>query len=202
LINGGTAYSVSKGTATDFVVGIPAEYNGKPVTQIEAYGFEYYTEMMEIVIPKGVTLDLTADDARLTLQNGAKLTVNGTVNTRGAGEHNNWNGSIYIDKSAVTINGNGTLYLKSKKRILSMWSGDGKRKLTIDGVTLVGLKDNDNTLIEVSEGSELILKSGKITNNISTKDGGGIKVHSLWKAVKFRATVALVENILAEAVWL
>jgi len=55
LINSNTAYSVSLGTATDSVIGIPAEYQGKPVIQIDTDGFAGYTNMTEIVISNSVT---------------------------------------------------------------------------------------------------------------------------------------------------
>jgi len=55
LINNGTAYSVSKGTAADTIVYIPAVYNGLPVTVIEDYGFQSYTNMTSITIPDSVT---------------------------------------------------------------------------------------------------------------------------------------------------
>ena len=45
--------------------------------------------------------------------------------------------------------------------------GEGK-KLTLDGVTLVGLPDNDRPLVEVGEGGELVMVSGTIRGN-----GGG-----------------------------
>ncbi|MCL2804850.1 MAG: SUMF1/EgtB/PvdO family nonheme iron enzyme [Treponema sp.] len=55
LINNGTAYSVSKGTATVTAVIIPAVHEGRPVTEIADSGFTSYTNMMSIVIPVGVT---------------------------------------------------------------------------------------------------------------------------------------------------
>jgi len=54
-INSGNAYSVSKGTATDAEVVIPAQYEGKPVTEIENNGFKDYTNMTSITIPINVT---------------------------------------------------------------------------------------------------------------------------------------------------
>jgi hypothetical protein len=116
-----------------------------------------------IEVPEGVTLDLTTGKVKLILQNGATLTVNGTINTRGGVDINkSWvEGGIKIEKGTVTINGSGTIYLKSKGRMLSVWGG----KLTIDGVTLVGLADNNDSLMFIGDGIELILKSGKITGN-------------------------------------
>jgi hypothetical protein len=39
-----------------------------------------------LTVPVGVTLDLTAEGAKLALENGATLTVDGTVNTRRGGD--------------------------------------------------------------------------------------------------------------------
>jgi hypothetical protein len=136
-----------------------------------------------LTVSKGVTLDLTADGAALELQDGAVLTVNGTVNATGHGDHGKgWvDGSLRIGNGAAVINGSGTINLKSKGRLLNIWGGDGKRHLTLDGVTLAGLEDNDASLVEVSEGGELIMKSGAITGNTRTGDdwasGGGVNVH-------------------------
>jgi len=55
LNNDNTAYSVSKGTATDAEVVIPSTYNGLPVTGITDNGFSSYTGMTSIKIPASVT---------------------------------------------------------------------------------------------------------------------------------------------------
>jgi hypothetical protein len=124
-----------------------------------------------LTVPEGVTLDLTKE----TLQVGgnAIFTVNGTVNAKAEG--------VNVDSAAAnpaTINGNGTISLKSKGRMLGIWEG---KKLTLDGVTLVGLKDNDKPLVEMSNGGEFVMKSGAITGNTITGNdwvaGGGVKVN-------------------------
>jgi hypothetical protein len=129
------------------------------------------------VVPAGVTVDLTTETLRLG--NGATLTVNGTVNARGHGDQGKgWvDGGLSIEDGTTVINGNGTINLKSKGRLLSIGE---RRKLTLDGVTLVGLADNNESLVNVSEGGEFVLKSGKITGNIYNSndwaDGGGVRV--------------------------
>jgi hypothetical protein len=127
-------------------------------------------ENIALTVPSGVTLDLTKET--LQLGNGATLTVNGTVNVKAEG--------INIDSAAAspaTINGSGTIYLKSKGRLLGIWEG---RKLTLDGVTLVGLPDNDKPVVEMGDGGEFVLKSGAITGNTRTGSdivsGGGVAV--------------------------
>jgi hypothetical protein len=135
-----------------------------------------------LTVPEGVTLDLTAEGAELELRDGAVLTVNGTVNARGHGDHGKgWvEGSLRTGNGATTINGSGTINLKSKGRLLNIGSDQGTRHLTLDGVTLVGLPDNDQSLVGVNNGGELVLKSGAITGNTRTSDdwavGGGIEV--------------------------
>jgi hypothetical protein len=47
----------------------------------------------------------------------------------------------------------------------------GNKKLILDGVTLVGLPDNSNTLVRIVDG-EFVLKSGKITGNTIVTEGG------------------------------
>jgi hypothetical protein len=126
----------------------------------------------DLTVPAGVTLDVTADGAALILRNTI-LTVNGTVN---AGPN-----AVRLEDSAntATINGSGTIRLNSKGHLFEV-SGNGNvadRKLTLDGVTLVGLKDNNEALVFVRSGGvghtgTFVMKSGKITGNTNTRDGG------------------------------
>jgi len=129
----------------------------------------------DFVVPEDVTLDLTGGGG-LWLIDGVTLTVNGTVNapSKKIGIDNQSGGS-------ATINGSGTIYLKSKGNLLNIWGGGKGQKLTLDGVTLVGVKDNNSPLIDVNNGGELFMKSGVITGNTFIgKDwpsGGGVKVY-------------------------
>jgi hypothetical protein len=135
----------------------------------------------DLVVSAGVTLDLTADGTALFLQNGATLTVNGTVNARGSGDHGSgWvDGGLRIgDSGTAAINGSGTISLKGKGRLLEVGAN---RKLTLDGVTLVGVADNDSSLVRIN-GGEFVMKSGAITDNsvVGSSDdrGGGVRVSS------------------------
>ena len=132
-------------------------------------------------MPAGVTLDLTADGVKFELRDGAELTVDGTVNTSGHGDHGKgWvEGGLRIGDGATVINGSGTIRLNSKGCLLNIGSDRSKRHLTLDGVTLVGLEDNDNSLVQVNGGGELVLKSGAIMGNTITRndsDSGDVKV--------------------------
>jgi hypothetical protein len=132
-----------------------------------------------LTVPAGVTLDLTADGAKLELRNGATLTVDGTVNTRGHGDHGSgWvDGGLRVGDGAATINGSGTLRLQSKGSLLNI---SDKQHLTLDGVTLVGIADNNDSLVVVYEGGALVMNSGAITGNTRTGEGwsggGGVQV--------------------------
>ena len=78
---------------------------------------------------------------------------------------------IKVDSAAASpavINGSGTINLKSKGRLLGIWK---EKKLTLDGVTLVGIADNNDSLVKVNGGGELVLKSGAITGNTRTAPG-------------------------------
>ncbi|MCL2751560.1 MAG: InlB B-repeat-containing protein [Firmicutes bacterium] len=86
LISNGTAYAVSKGTATDAEVVIPAVYNGKPVTAIADQGFEYYTALTDITIPSSVTY--IGFDAFYYCPN---LTIYAAAASQPAGWDTNWN---------------------------------------------------------------------------------------------------------------
>jgi hypothetical protein len=133
-----------------------AEVNGSTVTLTGDVRLEN-----ALTVPSGVTLDLTKET--LQIGNGATLTVNGTVNAKAEG--------INIDSAATspaTINGSGTIQLKSTGRLLNI---GGDKKLTLDGVTLVGLPDNNWSLID-AKGGEFVLKSGKVTGNTIATTGG------------------------------
>jgi hypothetical protein len=128
-------------------------------------------ENAALTVPSGVTLDLTK--VTLQLGNGATLTVNGTVNAKAEG--------INIDSAAAspaTINGSGTIQLKSKGRLLGIWEG---KKLTLDGVTLVGLPDNDRSVVEMGNGGEFVLKSGTITGNTVNSEGAAGAGVGVWE---------------------
>jgi hypothetical protein len=133
-----------------------------------------------LTVPAGIMLDLSADGAKLILKDGAKLTVDGTVDARGHGDHGGgWvEGGLCLDEGTAVINGSGTIRLRSKGSLLNI--GGGKRHLTLDGVTLAGIEGNDNSLVQVGEGAELVMKSGVITGNTRLgKDwtsGGGVAV--------------------------
>jgi len=51
----GKQWSVSRGTAKDAVVVIPATHEGKPVTEIADKGFADYTNLTKVTIPGSVT---------------------------------------------------------------------------------------------------------------------------------------------------
>jgi hypothetical protein len=118
-------------------------------------------ENAALTVPSGVTLDLTKET--IQLGDNAIFTVNGTVNAKAGG--------INVDSAAAgsaTINGSGTISLQSKGCLLNI---GGNKKLILDGVTLVGLPDNSDTLVR-TEGGEFVLKSGKITGNTIVTEGG------------------------------
>jgi hypothetical protein len=126
-----------------------------------------------LIVPAGVTLDVTADGAALGLGD-MTLTVNGTVNSRA--------GSVRFEDcgSWITINGNGIIYLKGTGSLF--WTIQKNKnvdyqKLTIDGVTLVGVANNDSSLIRIGDSGEFVLKSGRITGN-TTSSGGGVDVNN------------------------
>jgi hypothetical protein len=50
---------------------------------------------------------------------------------------------------------------------------EGGKKLTLDGVTLVGLPDNNNTVVRIGGSGVFIMKSGTITGNSRTDPGSG-----------------------------
>ncbi|MDR0475374.1 MAG: leucine-rich repeat domain-containing protein [Treponema sp.] len=94
LINNGTAYSVSKGTAVAANVVIPAVYNGLPVTAVR--GFDSYTNMASITIPF------------------AGGTLNGDTNTHfgyifGAASYGSQNSSVPASLKTVIVTGGGSI---------------------------------------------------------------------------------------------
>jgi hypothetical protein len=166
-----------------------AKVNGATVTLTGGF-----TPSVDLTVPKGVTLDLTAHGAGILLRDTA-LTVNGTVNTAFDYGTNSsggsWNApSIRLEDSATwaTIKGSGTIYQKGKGRLLQVEGNQNvaDRTLTLDGVTLVGVEDNDQSLVVVRSGGDgrsgaFIMKSGKITGNTCSRNenwagGGGVYI--------------------------
>jgi hypothetical protein len=111
----------------------------------------------DLTVPAGVTIDLTSA-GRFHMRN-ATLTVNVTVNA-GAGHV-----SLEDMASEATINGNWNV---------------ASTKLTLDGVTLVGLEDNSEALVYVGLGGQVVMKSGAITGNTHAGNdwvyGGGVEI--------------------------
>ena len=126
-----------------------------------------------LTVPAGVTLELTGDSGIWIQRDNVTLTVNGTVNTP--------SNRIGFDSGSsartMIINGNGTINLTGKGHLLVIGEG---RKLTLDGVTLVGIADNNQPLVGAYDGGELVMVSGAITGNSRTSDewasGGGVEV--------------------------
>ncbi|MDR2922253.1 MAG: hypothetical protein LBU85_02780 [Treponema sp.] len=97
---GGGASALSGASGLVSALGGKAKVDGTTVTLTDTVtptGF-VDVENAVLVVPEGITLDMTAKHARLVLKDGAALTVNGTVNANAEG--------IVID-GAVTINGRG-----------------------------------------------------------------------------------------------
>jgi hypothetical protein len=129
-----------------------------------------------LTVPAGVTLDVTEDGHQAGLGlHDVILTVNGTVNAKAR--------RIRMEDTGSwgTINGNGTIRLNGKGNLLYVEGNKNvaNRKIILDGVTLVGLEDNDQALVYVGKGGEFVMESGVITGNSATSDnsdGGGVKV--------------------------
>jgi hypothetical protein len=133
-----------------------------------------------LAVPLGVTLDVTASGAALGLgSRGASntpvtLTVNGTVI---AGSN-----QVRLEdrQGTATINGSGTIRLNGKGSLLNV-SGNANvanRKIILEGLTLVGVNSNNETLVYVGSGGEFVLKSGAITGNACVENASG--VGGLW----------------------
>jgi hypothetical protein len=172
-----TAMTVSAQTTADLVRALggasKAKANGDTVTLTA----NVTLGKTALVVPEGVTLDLTRSGVKLTLGNNAVLTVNGTVNARGLSFVNKRmvEGSINFEPGTSTINGSGTINLLGEGALLVLGRIDRKiRKLTLDGVTLVGVKDNIDPVVGVLEGCELTMKSGKITGNSAKENRNGV----------------------------
>jgi uncharacterized lipoprotein NlpE involved in copper resistance len=165
------------GTATKLAADINAAKPGSTVTLSGRVELK-----TALTVPEGVTLDLTGEGAALELQDGAVLTVNGTVNATGHGDHGTgWvEGSLRMGDGVAVIAGKGTISLTSKGCLLNIGSDKARRQLTLDGVTLVGVDNNSEPLVGIGKGGEFVLKSGTITGNTRVGNewisGGGVGV--------------------------
>jgi hypothetical protein len=187
--NQGTTTTVQTATDLARALGGNATVNGNIVTLTRDVSVE---RNQTLVIPEGVTLNLTTIGPHFFLKDGAILTVNGTMNAYGGWGDTGHAGGLIID-GTTTINGNGTINLSSKGILLNISGND--RRLTLDGVTLVGLADNSKSLVSVDNGGEFILKSGAITGNSRVDsdwaNGGGV---SVWQATFIMEGGAITGN--------
>ena len=106
LIDGGTAYEVSKGMATATHVEIPDSYNNIPITQIVEWGFLQYSEMTSITIGNNVTLIETSAFAECTGLTYMNIPNNVTVIGGWVFDWCTNLTSVFIPNSVVTIGGN------------------------------------------------------------------------------------------------
>jgi hypothetical protein len=150
---------------------------------------KYLSIESQFTVPAGVTLDLTGDGELALLD--ATLTVNGTVK---AGPER-----VRMKTAAkeATIKGSGTIQLKGKGHLLVIQGSEGvaNRTLTLEGVTLAGVADNNDPLVVARSGGDkgsgrtghFIMKSGTITGNTHIRSGsdddnnwagaGGVRVN-------------------------
>ncbi|WP_010256848.1 hypothetical protein [Treponema primitia] len=122
-----------------------------------------------LIIPANVIFDLT-NGKKLILGNGAILTVEGTLNVKGA---NNDSGIIIKVTSSTsrpaTINGNGNIYLKSQGNLIRV---NPSKKLIVSGnIILIGIQNNNTALALV--GGELILEGNAVINGNKNPNGAG-----------------------------
>jgi hypothetical protein len=126
LIGNGTAYSVSRGTASATHIEIPSTHNGLPVTMIANNGFTEFTQMTSITIPNSVITigsgafngctgltEITIPNSVTSIGNGAfygctgltEITIPNSVTTIGDGAFYGCTGltSITIPNSVTTI---------------------------------------------------------------------------------------------------
>jgi hypothetical protein len=131
------------------------------------------------------TLDLTAGG--LILENDTTLTVDGTVNARGASGPTSFGIGLMPGQMNTTINGTGTIHLKTPGVLLGIMAD---QKLTLSGsITLDGLRTaadggtDSDTINNVGQvvfvSGELDMQGGTITGNYNTAsyDGGGVEVN-------------------------
>jgi hypothetical protein len=135
LINNGTAYSVSRGTATDSIIVIPPIYNGLPVTIIEEWGFWDYAAMTSVIIPNSVTsIGYSAFDGCIGLTN---VTVPNSVTSIGYGAFNNCNNltSITIPFVGAELEGDSITHFS---HIFGYPVPASLKSVTITGGTSIG----------------------------------------------------------------
>jgi hypothetical protein len=138
-----------------------------------------------LTVDTGKTLDLTGGG--LVLDNGATLTVDGTVNAKASIGETSFGIGI-MPGAGATINGSGVIHLKTRGTLLPI---DAGQKLTLAGsVTLDGLRtgadggtDTDDAINNAGHvvfvSGELDMQGGTITGNYNTAnyDGGGVEVN-------------------------
>jgi len=176
LINGGTEYSVSKGTVTGGAVDIPAVYNTLPVTEIAGSAFAG-TGITSVTIPASVTTIGSAAFQDCTGITG--ITIPNNVTTIGA---NAFNGCIGL--SSITIPASVTTINDSAFRACT-----GLNDITIgSGVTTIGA----NVFLGCNNLTDITIN----TANVTSYNGAAFSSDNNWKNIfQAAATVTFNANI-------
>jgi len=143
-----------------------------------------------IVIPVSSTVEW--NDALNTIKNGGNgtainpktytITVSGNIEVLGSSYYGSFG---TVSNVAVTINGNGKLYIIGQGSLLSIYVSSQTVYIDSANLTLQGLRvgqndssQNNNAPIVYIEGGVLELRNGTISdnNNISSSGGGGVFV--------------------------
>jgi hypothetical protein len=130
LLDDGSGYSVSKGTATGAIVHIPSVHNGKVVSAIGERAFQDYTALTGITIPDSVAS--IGEGAFLFCDNLSSIVIPNGVTSIGQG-------AFYYCSSLSTITvGSGNTVYKSEGKLF-----DTEKRQCVD----TWLQDKRNTLI-------------------------------------------------------
>ena len=142
LINNGTTYSVSKGTATATEVVIPFFYEGKPVTAIAYKGFQSYSGMTSVFIPSSVT---SVGNYAFYYCSGltGSLTIPSSVTSIGSEAFRNCSGLTNVAiGSGVTSIGSGA-FLGCSGSLTSITVESGNTAYRSEGNCLIRIADNE-----------------------------------------------------------
>ena len=135
LIYGGTAYSVSKGDATDADVIIPVFYNGLPVTDIGSSAFNNFTSLTNITIPSSVTS--IGDSAFYGCSGLSSVTIPSSVTSIDYYAFSNCSGltSITVESGNTAYRSEGNCLIRIADNVLLAGC---KNSIIPDGVASIG----------------------------------------------------------------
>ena len=207
LIDGDTAYSVSRGLAIATEMVIPNVYNGLPVTAIDSVGFLVYTNMMSVTIPDSVTL--IGDGAFQGCSSLTSVSIGNSVTNIGGSAFSGCAGltSIEIPDSVTSIGwsafedctGLTSVTIGNSVTSIGLWAFRGCNSLS--AIFYGGLNESAWSAIDIGQGNQPLTFTSTTIYYYSESDPGTANTHWRWVSGEPLLWMNITSPMGIEMVW-